>query len=150
MNNKSEIFSTEKILAKEKELKEHPERNRVKTVSLTAEELYEKIMKNGGSYDIEGGILALKRAVDEEKKRERKNEAKKMFKGITNEPLDMEEIKRVEEELERNPYYTDSNVRIVNMTAEELYNDIMQNGGSYDIIGGLPTLKKIIEKEKSQ
>ena len=42
-----------------------------------------------------------------------------MFKGITNEPLDMEEIKRVEEELERNPYYTDSNVRIVNMTAEE-------------------------------
>ena len=39
MNNKSKIFSTEKILAKEKELKEHPERNRVKTVSLTAEEL---------------------------------------------------------------------------------------------------------------
>ncbi len=73
-----------------------------------------------------------------------------MFKGITNEPLDMEEIKRVEEELERNPYYTDSNVRIVNMTAEELYNDIMQNGGSYDIIGGLPTLKKIIEKEKNK
>ena len=94
--------------------------------------------------------MALKRAVDEEKKRERKNEAKKMFKGITNEPLDMEEIKRVEEELERNPYYTDSNVGIVNMTAEELYNDIMQNGGSYDIIGGLPTLKKIIEKEKNK
>ena len=94
--------------------------------------------------------MALKRAVDEEKKRERKNEAKKMFKGITNEPLDMEEIKRVEEELERKPYYTDSNVRIVNMTAEELYNDIMQNGGSYDIIGGLPTLKKIIEKEKNK
>lgn len=94
--------------------------------------------------------MALKRAVDEEKKRERKKEAKKMFKGITNEPLDMEEIKRVEEELERNPYYTDSNVRIVNMTAEELYNDIMQNGGSYDIIGGLPTLKKIIEKEKNK
>ena len=94
--------------------------------------------------------MALKRAVDEEKKRERKNEAKKMFKGIINEPLDMEEIKRVEEELERNPYYTDSNVRIVNMTAEELYNDIMQNGGSYDIIGGLPTLKKIIEKEKNK
>ena len=40
----------------------------MKTVSMTAEELYEKIMKNGGSYDIEGGILALKRAVDEEKK----------------------------------------------------------------------------------
>ena len=33
MNNKSEIFSAEKILAKEKELKEHPERNRVKTVN---------------------------------------------------------------------------------------------------------------------
>ena len=72
MNNKSKIFSTEKILAKEKELKEHPERNRVKTVSLTAEELYEKIMKNGGSYDIEGVILALKRAVDEEKKEKEK------------------------------------------------------------------------------
>lgn len=71
-----------------------------------------------------------------------------MFKGITNEPLDVEEIKRVEEELERNPHYTDSNVRIVNMTAEELYNDIMQNGESYDINGGLPALKKIIEKRK--
>ena len=71
MSNKDEIFSAEKVLAKEKELKEHPERNRVKTVSLTAEELYEKIMKNGGSYDIKGGILALKRAVDEEKKREK-------------------------------------------------------------------------------
>lgn len=72
-NNKNQIFSAEKVLAKEKELKEHPERNRVKTVSLTAEELYEKIMKNGGSYDIKGGILALKRAIDEEKKRESKN-----------------------------------------------------------------------------
>lgn len=72
MNNKSEIFSTEKILAKEKELKEHPERDRVKTVTMTVEELYEKIMKNGGSYDIEGGILALKRAVDEEKKKKEK------------------------------------------------------------------------------
>lgn len=113
MNNKDEIFSAEKVLAKEKELKEHPERNRVKTVSLTAEELYEKIMKNGGSYDaaslcslapdadgvsnshvriqlppdqlaykfdrgfpsvddIKGGILALKRAVDEEKKEKAK------------------------------------------------------------------------------
>ena len=71
MSNKDEIFSAEKVLAKEKELKEHPERNRVKTVSLTAEELYEKIMKNGGSYDIKGGILALKRAVDDEKKREK-------------------------------------------------------------------------------
>ena len=71
MSNKDEIFSAEKVLAKEKELKEHPERNRVKTVSLTAEELYEKIMKNGGSYDIKGGILALKRAVDEEKKEEK-------------------------------------------------------------------------------
>lgn len=39
-------------------------------VTMTAEdeELYEKIMKNGGSYDIDGGILTLKRAVDEEKK----------------------------------------------------------------------------------
>lgn len=31
-------------------------------------------MKNGGSYDIEGGILALKRAVDEEKKRKKKKQ----------------------------------------------------------------------------
>ena len=31
------------------------------------------IMKNGGSYDIKGGILALKRAVDEEKKEKEKN-----------------------------------------------------------------------------
>lgn len=67
-NNKSQIFSAERAIEIEKELKEHPERNRVKTVSLTAEELYEKIMRNGGSYSIEGGILALKRAVDEEKK----------------------------------------------------------------------------------
>lgn len=70
------------MLAQEKELKEHPERNRVKTVTMTAEELYEKIMKNGGSYDIEGGILALKMAVDEEKKRKkkRKNNKKKQLK----------------------------------------------------------------------
>lgn len=33
------------MLAQEKELKEHPERNRVKTVTMTAEELYEKIVK---------------------------------------------------------------------------------------------------------
>ena len=113
MNNKDEIFSVEKVLAKEKELKEHPERNRVKTVTMTAEELYEKIMKKGGSYDaaslcslapdadgvsnshvriqlppdqlaykfdrgfpsvddIEGDILALKMAVDEEKKEKEK------------------------------------------------------------------------------
>ena len=65
MNNKDQIFSAERAIEIEKELKEHPERNRVKTVSLTAEELYEKIMRNGGSSDIEGGILALKRAVDE-------------------------------------------------------------------------------------
>ena len=71
-NNKNQTFSTEKVLAKEKELKEHPERDRVKTVTMTAEELYDKIMKNGGSYDIEGGILALKRAVDEEKKEKAK------------------------------------------------------------------------------
>lgn len=29
-NNKNQIFSAEKVLAKEKELKEHPERDRVK------------------------------------------------------------------------------------------------------------------------
>lgn len=71
-NNKDQIFNVERAIEIEKELKEHPERNRVKTVSLTAEKLYEKIMRNGGSYDIEGGILALKRAVDEEKKEKEK------------------------------------------------------------------------------
>lgn len=71
-NNKSQIFNAERTIEIEKEFKEHPERNRVKTVSLTAEELYEKIMRNGGSYNIEGGILALKRAVDEEKKEKEK------------------------------------------------------------------------------
>ncbi len=45
-NNKSQIFNAERTIEIEKEFKEHPERNRVKTVSLTAEELYEKIMKN--------------------------------------------------------------------------------------------------------
>lgn len=77
MNSKNQIFSAEKVI--EKELKEHPERNRVKTVSLTAEELYEKIMRNGGSYNIEGGILALKRAVEEEKKKKnnKKNSKKR-------------------------------------------------------------------------
>lgn len=69
-NNKNQIFSAEKVI--EKELKEYPERDRVKTVTMTAEELYEKIMRNGVSYDIEGGILALKRAVDEEKKEKEK------------------------------------------------------------------------------
>ena len=53
------IFDAQKVLAKEKELKEHPERDRVKTVDMTAEELYDKIMKNGGSYNIKGGILAI-------------------------------------------------------------------------------------------
>ncbi len=76
-NNKSQIFSAERAIEIEKELKEHPERNRVKTVSLTAEELYEKIMRNGGSYNIEGGILALKRAVDEEKKEKKQKPIKK-------------------------------------------------------------------------
>ena len=37
-------------------------------------------MKNGGSYDIEGGILALKRAVDEEKKRKKETIIKKTVK----------------------------------------------------------------------
>ena len=33
MNNKDEIFSAEKVLAKEKELKEHPERDREAMIS---------------------------------------------------------------------------------------------------------------------
>lgn len=74
--DKNQIFSAERAIEIEKELKEHPERKRVKTITMTTEELYEKIMRNGGSYDIDGGILALKRTVEEEKKKE-KNDKKK-------------------------------------------------------------------------
>lgn len=70
--DKNQIFSAERAIEIEKELKEHPERKRVKTITMTTEELYEKIMRNGGSYDIDGGILALKRTVEEEKKKEKK------------------------------------------------------------------------------
>ena len=69
--DKNQIFSAERAIEIEKELKEHPERKRVKTITMTTEELYEKIMRNGGSYDIDGGILALKRTVEEEKKKEK-------------------------------------------------------------------------------
>lgn len=41
-NNKTQIFNAEKVLVKEKELKEHPERNRVKTVSAMAEAMISK------------------------------------------------------------------------------------------------------------
>lgn len=44
----------------------------MKTVSMTAEELYKKIMRNGGSYNIDDRILALKRAVEREKRRKKK------------------------------------------------------------------------------
>ncbi len=69
-NNKNQIFNAEKVI--EKELKKYPERNRMKTVSMTAEELYKKIMRNGGSYNIDDRILALKRAVEREKRRKKK------------------------------------------------------------------------------
>lgn len=36
-NNKSQIFNAERAIEKEKELKEHPERDRVKTVKIAAE-----------------------------------------------------------------------------------------------------------------
>lgn len=36
-NNKNQIFSAEKVIDKEKELKKHPERNRVKTVNTMEE-----------------------------------------------------------------------------------------------------------------
>ena len=38
-NNKSQIFNAERAIEIEKELKEHPERNRVKTVKIAAEEI---------------------------------------------------------------------------------------------------------------
>lgn len=70
--DKNQIFNAERTIEIEKELKEHPERKRVKTITMTTEELYEKIMRNGRSYDIDGGILALKKTVEEEKKKEKK------------------------------------------------------------------------------
>lgn len=79
--DKNQIFSAERAIEIEKELKEHPERKRVKTITMTTEELYEKIMRNGGSYDIDGGTLALKRTVEEEKKKE-KNDKKREKEGI--------------------------------------------------------------------
>lgn len=79
--DKNQIFSAERAIEIEKELKEHPERKRVKMITMTTEELYEKIMRNGGSYDIDGGILALKRTVEEEKKKE-KNDKKREKEGI--------------------------------------------------------------------
>lgn len=79
--DKNQIFRAERAIEIEKELKEHPERKRVKTITMTTEELYEKIMRNGGSYDIDGGILALKRTVEEEKKKE-KNDKKREKEGI--------------------------------------------------------------------
>lgn len=36
-NNKSQIFNAERAIEKEKELKEHPERDLVKTVKIAAE-----------------------------------------------------------------------------------------------------------------
>ena len=50
-NNKNQIFNAEKVIEKEKELKEHPDRNRVKTVKIAAEKekkRNKKIRKNGG------------------------------------------------------------------------------------------------------
>lgn len=41
-NNKSQIFNAERAIEIEKELKKHPERNRVKTVSAMAEAMISK------------------------------------------------------------------------------------------------------------
>lgn len=42
-NNKSQIFNAERAIEIEKEFKEHPERNRVKTVKIAAEEIKKKV-----------------------------------------------------------------------------------------------------------
>ena len=50
-NNKSQIFNAERAIEIEKEFKEHPDRNRVKTVKIAAEKekkRNKKISKNGG------------------------------------------------------------------------------------------------------
>lgn len=41
-NNKSQIFNAERAIEIEKEFKEHPERNRVKTVNAMAEAMISK------------------------------------------------------------------------------------------------------------
>ena len=41
-NNNNQIFNAEKVIEKEKELKEHTERNRVKTVNAMAEAMISK------------------------------------------------------------------------------------------------------------
>ena len=41
-NSKSQIFNAERAIEIEKELKKHPERNRVKTVSAMAEAMISK------------------------------------------------------------------------------------------------------------
>lgn len=42
MNNKNQILNAERAIEIEKELKKHPERNRVKTVSAMAEAMISK------------------------------------------------------------------------------------------------------------
>lgn len=44
-NNKSQIFNAERAIEIEKELKKHPERNRVKTVKIAAEKEKKEIKK---------------------------------------------------------------------------------------------------------
>lgn len=68
--------------------------------------------------------------------------------SITSEPIDFEAIERIEKELKKNPHITDDTVKLVKRSEEEVYEDIMKNGKSYDIEGGLRTLKKYISNKK--
>ena len=60
MNSKNQIFSAEKVIKKKKSLKTSGKRPG------------ENGKCNGRSYDIEGGILALKRTAKKEKKERKK------------------------------------------------------------------------------
>lgn len=58
-------FATEKI-------KENPKYMEECMIHINDAGLYAMLLTSGGSYDIDGGILALKMAVDEEKKEKEK------------------------------------------------------------------------------
>ena len=68
--------------------------------------------------------------------------------GITSELIDFEAIEKIEKELKKDSHITDNAVRLVKRSEEDVYEDIMKNGKSYDIEGGLRTLKKYISNKK--
>ncbi len=69
--------------------------------------------------------------------------------NITSKPIDFKEIERIEKELKKNPHIVDDTVKLVKRNEQGVYEDIIKNGKSYDIEGGIRTLKKYIsDKER--